>query len=58
MHDPSNRCSSKCGSAWVLGLGVLFLGCSLWVCSDNGRWWISCLQCLFFLESVLGGDVF
>jgi len=37
-------------------LRVLFGGCSLWVSSDDGRWWIPTV--LVFLEFVLGGDVF
>ena len=34
------------------GLGVLFWGCSLWVSSDDGRWWIPSLQCFFFFWSL------
>ena len=59
LHDPSVRRSSNCGSLGCWSLGVLFWGCSLGLSSDDGRWWILCLQCFFLLkESVLGGDVF
>jgi hypothetical protein len=42
----------ECGFVWELGFDG-FLGCSLGVSSDDGRWSIPCLQCLCFFRSHL-----
>jgi len=59
LNDLSDRSFSAVAQFWCLGLGVILRGVfSFGVSSDDGWYWISFLQWLFFAKkSVLGGDV-